>query len=244
MVFEENKLILVADAHLDGGKNEERFFRMLEEIRALPPAVSLVFLGDIFDLWFALPGYESPAQIKFLQWCREESARRTVYFLEGNHEFFTAAYRKDAFSGISANHITGTRFAFFHGDRINRRDWKYQLLRLAVRNIFTALLMRIFKKIGPGIAWKIRHSLRHTNQVNKKYFPARYAEETIARFAKQGINRIFAGHFHECRVIESGDCRMYILPAFAQKGELGVYDPESDHLETGDIQQLKEKGSL
>jgi len=51
-------MIIVTDAHIsktDG--NHATFFRMLESLEENNQ--DLIFLGDIFDLWVALPGYES-----------------------------------------------------------------------------------------------------------------------------------------------------------------------------------------
>ena len=78
MNFTENKLILIADAHLNDSETDEAFFRMLDRIRALPSSYPVVFLGDIYDLWFALPWYESESQKRFLQWCKEEKQKRNA----------------------------------------------------------------------------------------------------------------------------------------------------------------------
>ena len=82
-------LVIITDAHVSAGtRAAEAFFRMLAKLSAGPHGV--IFLGDIFDLWIALPRYETGLQHEFLKWCRREKARRTVGYVEGNHEFFVA----------------------------------------------------------------------------------------------------------------------------------------------------------
>ena len=230
MISTENKLILVADAHLNDSGTDESFFRMLDRISALPSSYPVVFLGDIYDLWFALPWYESESQKRFLQWCKEEKQKRIVYFLEGNHEFFVAQNRKKYFTAIHSSRITMGNLQFLHGDRINSADWKYFLLRMVLRNPITALAMIIGHSIGMAVAWKIREKLRHTNQFHKKTFPEKYVRMALRKAEKKKIHTLIAGHFHHAGTIEEKSCLMYILPAYAVKGEIGLYDTESGEL--------------
>lgn len=230
MNFTKNKLILVADAHLNDSEKDEAFFRMLEQIRLLPPSYPVIFLGDIYDLWFALPRYESESQKRFLQWCKEEKQKRTVLFLEGNHEFFVTQNRKKYFTAINSRRITAGDLQFLHGDRINSADWKYFLLRLVLRNPITALIMIIGHSIGMSVAWKLREKLRHTNQHHKKTFPEKYVRKTMRKANRKNVRTLIAGHFHHAGTIEENNCQMYILPAYAVNGEIGMYNTESGEL--------------
>jgi len=48
------KTVIITDAHVHPGfGNAESFFAMLTVLESLP--VDVVFLGDVFDLWIALP---------------------------------------------------------------------------------------------------------------------------------------------------------------------------------------------
>jgi len=50
--------ILIADSHLNGEDDFQPFYRMLKRISSLSSDYAVVFLGDNFDLWFAIPDYE------------------------------------------------------------------------------------------------------------------------------------------------------------------------------------------
>lgn len=244
MNFANNKLILVADAHLNDPEKEETFFRMLERFRTLPPSYPVIFLGDIYDLWFALPGYESESQKRFLQWCKEEKDKRVVLFLEGNHEFFVTQNRKKYFTAINSRKITVGNIQFRHGDRINTADWKYFLLRLVLRNPITALIMILGRSIGMSVAWKLREKLRHTNQHHKKTFPEKYVRKTMRRVSRKNIHTLIAGHFHHAGTLEEKSCLMYILPAYAVNGEIGLYNTETGELMINTPDQLLTERNL
>ena len=87
--------ILIADSHLQKGE-EEPFFDMLEKIRRYQPA-GVIFLGDIFELWIALNGYESDIHERFLQWCREAKKHfeRVAYLLETHKELMLSGIKLD-----------------------------------------------------------------------------------------------------------------------------------------------------
>ena len=127
--FWQERYILIADSHLQGGTEKTAcFFRMLDALAARKPA-GIIFLGDIFELWIALDGYEIPEQKCFADWCRRHSAELEIGFIEGNHEFFVSETHADAFSWITdTRHDLNRTVRLMHGDTVNRRDWKYLLL--------------------------------------------------------------------------------------------------------------------
>ncbi len=239
MKYIEEKLILIADSHIRSGEIRDAFFCLLEKIHSMPENVSAVFLGDIFDLWIALPGYESEDQRRFLRWCEQEKERRNVIFLEGNHEFFVAGTRKQYFSAVSGKEILRNGIRLIHGDMINKADWKYRLLRFGIRNSFTRLLLRLtaFRNFGPDICWKIRHGLKHTNQAHKKFFPEAHALEYMKTHPEK---KIIAGHFHEGKRLDIPGKTMYILPSFASGTEIGLYDCIRGELKTGTMEEITE----
>src|SRR5210317_281851 len=52
----DNEMIIITDAHISKAKgNHAIFFKMLESLEKNNQ--DLIFLGDIFDLWVALPRY-------------------------------------------------------------------------------------------------------------------------------------------------------------------------------------------
>ena len=68
--------LMIADAHLTCRKPEDDFFRVLDAVARLPGDIGVIFLGDVFDLWIALRGYENDEHRRFLDWCRREKTKR------------------------------------------------------------------------------------------------------------------------------------------------------------------------
>ena len=215
--------ILVADSHLQKGE-EESFFDMLEKIRLYQPA-GVIFLGDIFELWIALNGYESDIHERFLQWCREAKKHFEVGFIVGNHEFYLGRHA-DAFSWINEKEYTleSLGIRVLHGDQLNREDKGYRFLRKLLRNPLTRFLLKITAgSIGPKIADHVRVSLKPTNRRHKRHLPMLYLKEYSEKAAKKRIRKIFAGHFHRHENLDFYDgIPVEILPDWGTAGEIIV----------------------
>ncbi len=78
----------IADVHLETMKDPRGFWDMLDGLDQLSEDYAIVFLGDIFDLWFALKNYEGSLQKNFADWCLKAGEKREIFFVEGNHEFY------------------------------------------------------------------------------------------------------------------------------------------------------------
>ena len=216
---------MIADSHVFCGSEEaEIFFRMLDRLAALKPA-GILFLGDVFELWIALKGYETPDHLRFVQWCRTHSAEFEVGFIEGNHEFFVGSAHRDAFSWVTDDrHELDPQVCLLHGDLINRKDWKYLLLRRLIRNPFTKFLLRLFAAtIGPRVTDHIRLSLKTSNMQHKKYLPRADFDAYAAASASRHV--IATGHFHVRETFQTvSGATVQILPAWTPDGEIGVLD--------------------
>ncbi|WP_373501418.1 UDP-2,3-diacylglucosamine diphosphatase [Desulfococcus sp.] len=205
-------MMLITDAHVNTAAGTHRpFFRMLDALGKT--SEDIVFMGDIFDLWIALPGYEEAAHTRFLSWCREQKAGRKIGYIEGNHEFFLAEEKADAFSWATARAVLadGRGNLFCHGDCINRRDRNYLRFRELTKNRAVKQILRILPS-GPFWAETIKKKLRHTNQAFRSALP----REEILRFLSAaralGLKRIFVGHFHQEVFFRCGDTHLHILP--------------------------------
>jgi UDP-2,3-diacylglucosamine hydrolase len=224
-------MIIIADAHLSPAKgNIDDFFQMLGAFEQNNE--DLVFLGDIFDLWIALPSYESDFHRKFISWCREQRNRRKIGFIEGNHEFFLAEERGKCFSWCS--NATGWRDGngnfFAHGDQINRNDKNYLLFRKLTKNKVAKTLIRHLP-FGPFFAESLKLGLKKTNQEIRRHLP----EDEIAIFAEarfaDGVKTIFLGHFHqEYNYRNPKNRALYILPAWYSTGQVTLYESESERV--------------
>ena len=221
--------LIIADAHLTCREPEDEFFRMLDGVSHLPGDIGIIFLGDIFDLWIALRGYENDDNRRFLDWCRKEKTKRQVVFLEGNHEFYVAETYPDAFSFCSGDTYQDGPLQWMHGDRINKQDHAYTLLRLLLRNRLTRWFLRLIgPTFGPAFAHYVRERLRYTNQANKHFFPESHALKLLASSPPDSI--LFAGHFHDRLTKTAVGRRLEVLPAYAVGDELAYYDPDAAEL--------------
>ena len=224
-------LIIVADTHIEPeGTQEKAFFKMLARLGDSPHDV--IFLGDIFDLWIALPGYEGKSQQAFLQWCRQQTSSRMIGFLEGNHEFFVSDEHGDSFSWSTSDSSwrDSEGNLFVHGDQINRNDNRYLLFRRLTKNAVTRTLLR-FLPGGPLICNRLGQMLRHTNRQHRLGLP----EEQIQYFADQnfanGVETIYAGHFHSTYQYKHTSARtLYLLPAWFESGQV-------TRIDTNDLQK-------
>ncbi|MBT8363432.1 MAG: metallophosphoesterase [Deltaproteobacteria bacterium] len=190
-------MIIVTDAHISKARgNHPAFFKMLAAIERTEH--DLIFLGDIFDLWIALPPYEEDIHIKFIAWCLEQKNSRAIGFLEGNHEYYLASQRAQAFTWCSneASWQDDAGTLFVHGDQINRKDRNYLIFKKLIKNSITKFILRNLL-FGPKIAESIKKGSKKTNIKFRLQVPRDeikfFADN---RFAK-GVDTIFVGHFHQ-----------------------------------------------
>lgn len=224
--------ILIADSHLEKS-GEAAFFEMLERIRLYHPA-GVIFLGDIFELWVALDGYESDIHFRFLQWCKEAKKQFEVGFIVGNHEFFLPYNHADAFTWIDEEEysLDSAGIRVLHGDQLDRGDIGYRILRKLFRNPLTRFLLKITgHSIGPKAADHVRLSLKSANQrqrqQHKLRLPMHYLKKYSENAAKLKLKKIFAGHFHQHEKLDFPDgVPVEILPAWEAAGEIALLKPD------------------
>lgn len=192
-------LIVIADPHWSKDTGH------LEEIRKKNSQVDWLFLGDCFDLWIGLPGYETPAQKEFLHWVdlrRQEGAWVGLWL--GNREYFLdyLAPRFDLMGEGTGGQLTGESLYFEHGDLINEKDIQYRLWNLLSRSSFTWILFRLIPASwGQHLGSWLESKLRTTNQNYKIAFP----QDSFYEVAQLFSPSIFiVGHFHTEHQIENG----------------------------------------
>ena len=132
----------------------------------------LVFLGDIFDLWIALDRYETEIHHEFTSWCRAQKKRRKIGFLEGNHEFYLANQRSEAFAWCSNEawwqDDAGTLYV--HGDQINRKDRNYLRFRKLSKTRISRYILRNLP-FGPKFAESLKKGLKNANNQYRIQIP-------------------------------------------------------------------------
>lgn len=234
-------MILIADAHVNAAAGTHRpFFNMLSALEKTTE--DIVFMGDIFDLWIALPGFEQTVHHHFLTWCRQQKARREIGYIEGNHEFFLSEEKRDAFSWATdrAFRADGRGSLFCHGDRINHRDRNYLWFRALVRNRPVKELLRIIP-LGPFWAAHIKKKLKHTNQAFRSCLPREELLRFLSTARAGGIKRIFVGHFHQEAFFRQGDAQLYVLPDWMGTRKVTRFNRSSGqvyHLRWQDLRRL------
>jgi UDP-2,3-diacylglucosamine hydrolase len=232
-------VVIIADAHVSRAQgNSDAFFEMLTALEQ--GAGDVVFLGDIFDLWIALPRYEDALHRRFLSWCQRQKIRRRVGFVEGNHEFFLARGHAAAFTWCT--HQAWWQDAegnlFCHGDRINRLDRNYLAFRKLIKNPIARNLI-CGLPLGPHLVHCVKEGMKDTNQAFRKTLPQEQLREFADRRFQEGAVRIFMGHFHRgyhYRGAQGGD--LYTLPAWHSNGWISVLPRDRCGLPQGPWQEL------
>ena len=223
-------LVIVADSHIKPGSSaEQSFFEMLAKLGT--SRHDIVFLGDIFDLWIGLPGYEGPSQKSFLAWCHQQRDQREVGFIEGNHEFFVSEIHEDHFSWSTSSAFwqNADGFQFVHGDRLNPDDYRYLMFRRLTKNPLTKILLQILPR-GKSICHRLSQSLRHTNQEYRKGLPKNRIQQYADQTFDQGLKAIFVGHFHSTYKYEHTPSQvLYLVPAWFEYGQVTLVDAEDPH---------------
>ncbi len=222
-------MYIVADSHVTTEAGPA-FFQLLEFLAK--SGEDIVFLGDIFDLWIALPRYESERHRRFLAWCAVQKQR--IGLVEGNHEFFVSQERNPYFTWTadSAFYETASGLLFCHGDRINRKDRNYLLFRKLTKNIVIKSLLRVIP-FGPVIVEQIKRQIKSKKSEFRRHMP----EEEIVRFAdaqfRKGKHTIFLGHFHQNGgyvYAPSGNHRLFVLPDWLSTRQITHYDEKSGEI--------------
>lgn len=227
-------LVLVTDAHISEPQgNTKPFFEMLAVLGQ--GAGDVVFLGDIFDLWIALPRYEVAQHRRFLSWCRHQKARRRIGFVEGNHEFFLARRHGAAFTWCTPRawwqDAEGNLFC--HGDRINRHDRRFRAFRRLTKNPFARILLHALPS-GPRLVRHIKNRMKGTNRAFRKSLPLEQIRDFAERRFQDGASRVFLGHFHQafhCRGAHGGD--LFSLPDWYSGGWISVLPGDRGDLRQG-----------
>jgi UDP-2,3-diacylglucosamine pyrophosphatase LpxH len=221
-------MIIVSDAHINESiDNQSEFFRMLQALEKSDE--DLVFLGDIFDLWIALPRYEHKDHRRFLSWCGAQKKFRRIGYIEGNHEYFLAEERRDFFTWCSDGpyHGDGKGNLFCHGDQINRRDRNYIWFRKMAKNGLTKTVLRL-TPFGPEIVERLKARLKLTNLKFRYQLPRKEMERFALNRFESGDRKIFVGHFHqEHRFRGPGGRNLYTVPSWFGKGIITHFEERS-----------------
>jgi len=195
----------VADSHLgDARATVPEFAAMLGRLR---DARAVVFLGDLFQVWLALPQvWDAPARAVLDAFRALQAGGTRTVFVVGNREFFlprtpaavqTRGLPFDAIvPGAAVLTWAGRRYGITHGDVISLRDTRYLKWRHFARSrAFEAVFRALPGGLARRIARKLERALATTNREIKIQYPAEELH-AFARLALPTVHGYFIGHFH------------------------------------------------
>lgn len=220
-------MIIIADSHVSE-ESESDFFYMLDLIGNTDEDV--VFIGDIFDLWIAIPRYQKKIHDKFTNWCCEEKKRRVVGLIEGNHEFFAAKIHEKCFTWADGLEYQLNDKLFIHGDMINENDRGYRLLRFLSKNILMKTIFTFMPKGELVIKW-LEEKIGKINPKKRYTLPEEDITEYASKRFSSGLRAIFMGHFHQQKEFRYGEKSVFLLPAFMNSKEITVFDEKKGTIE-------------
>lgn len=213
------RTIFIADAHLRRPE-DDNYRLLLRFLGELPGKIDrLVILGDFFEFWLGDSPTPFPHYKPVLDALENLTNQGTeLLFFEGNHDFhlgryFRSRFRAQVFPDSTILTMDNKRFFLCHGDRINRADHAYRLLRFLFRNPLTELLTRIIPSSVP--AW-VAVKLGDHSKGNHKTTAAKWDFQQLIRdFAADRFHRgddvVITAHFHRPFLEQRGDKTLLAL---------------------------------
>jgi len=220
-------MIIISDAHVNEKTgNHLPFFDMLSAFESCDH--DLIFMGDIFDLWIALPRYEKEIHRRFLTWCKSQKERRTIGYIEGNHEYFLADERKQFFSWCTADAFRQDENGnvFCHGDQVNCRDRNYLRFRGLAKSGISKQILRLLPP-GPRFVEYLKTRMKQTNLDFRQHFPKQAVEAFAEQRFAAGGRTVFIGHFHQpYRYHGSKGGALHTVQGWLGSGMVTLFDKE------------------
>ena len=196
------RAVFFSDAHLLDAEGESGG-TLLRFLRGIAPGLDHLFVvGDLFDFWFSRNGVVYPGFRPVIDELADLQGRGVrVHLFEGNHDFYLADYF-DRFHGFEVFpdgallNLDGHRVYVAHGDRVDRTDHGYQLLRKVLRS---ALFYRLQERLPLALLWKLA---RRSSAASKEYLAkpqeglaAKMENFAMAKF-DEGADAVILGHCH------------------------------------------------
>lgn len=198
------KMIFFADTHLTR-KNKKKLKMVEVFIRKVCSDADMVFvLGDLFEFYHGYEGYIYPWYRPIVDAFKAITEQgKSVYFLEGNHEFDMGPFF-ETYTGIQCVKnltidIEGKRTFISHGDEF--------YLNPVTRALKAPLTIGAMNLFGPGLSWKIAMGVskimskkkKGQNQKVKDVF-REYARQKL----KEGYDAVILAHTHIADYMEFG----------------------------------------
>lgn len=214
-----NPAIVVADAHL---RDEDPEVEVLQGfLRTLPSRVgSLIFLGDLFDLWIGEPSFTSDCHRRIVGTLRElRAAGIRLTYIEGNRDYhlrrLTGGNPFDEVAEVGIRlQIGGRKIHLAHGDLVNRRDRPYRRWRRVAKGPLLLGGLRLLPEAaGRRLAAWMEKEIAKTNRQHRISFPEEECREFARQCRREGSDTLILGHFHQeiRRSFEAPEGRIEVL---------------------------------
>jgi len=220
-------IIIIADSHVTGGGNIEPDFREMME-RIAQTDFDLLFLGDIMDLWIAKDGFEDDLQHWFVAWCLREKQKRSIVYVEGNHEFFVA----DRYDGV----IGTVRKSRFQNDwLVAEHGHDIPIAKMGLNRLLIAFFKSRFASLALNVipfGQKLVLFIKRCFGSNGRTLFSGLPDDIIRAWAEKRLSEtackeIFIGHFHCFREFDlPNDGKLRILPAWKNSQEVLIFDKD------------------
>ncbi|MGB4224646.1 MAG: UDP-2,3-diacylglucosamine diphosphatase [Syntrophorhabdus sp.] len=212
------KMIFFADTHLT--KKNKKKLRMVEIfIRNVCIDADMVFvLGDLFEFYHGYEGYIYPWYRPIVDAFKTITEQgKSVYFLEGNHEFDMGPFF-ESYTGIQCVKnltidIEGKRTFISHGDEF--------YLNLVTRALKAPLTIGAMNLFGPRLSWKIAMAVSRIMSKKKKG-------------QNPKVKNVFREYARE-KLKEGYDAVILALTHIADYMEFGAGMAKKVYLNTGDF---------
>ena len=172
------KAIFFADAHLMDNE-PERIRTVSRAIREITTDADIVFiLGDLFEFYHGHGSYIYPFFAELVDVLKMIATERTVYFIEGNHEFgmgrFFETYTDVRCVEKLTINMDEKKVFLSHGDEIGSPT-----MRMILKSPFVYSIM---DRLGPRLTWKIAMFCRRF--LSRSHKP--YNKAILERFRRYG----------------------------------------------------------
>jgi UDP-2,3-diacylglucosamine hydrolase len=180
------KAVFFSDAHLLDNEPEraEALKTFMREVTA--DAEVVVILGDLFEFYHGHEGHIYPCYREIADLLRDMARTRSVYLVEGNHEFDMGDFF-ESHTGVRcvknlSLELDGQRVFLSHGDEVHGLP-----LRRILKSRFIYGLMNL---LGPERTWRIAMQCRRF--LSKKEKP--HSEKILVRFRGYGKRKLREGY--------------------------------------------------
>ncbi len=205
------RLFILSDLHI-WGPDDPIYMSLIQLLQAQPKAGDTVVLaGDVFDFFVGDTRILCERYSSFIK-CLEHLGEKGInlHYIEGNHDF----HLKKVFNHIPRFtlhaeevplELDGKRFFVAHGDRVDKHDYKYRMLR----TFFRSPVIKGFVAVAPD-EW-IEKIGQKSSEASRKKNPRILADlprENMTRLRTayrnyaveklmQGFDYVVMGHCHD-----------------------------------------------